>query len=109
MARKRLQALKEPNEVVDDVSRLVELHLRFHGYGEGEGGWTDAAVRRFVRDAGHLLDELIELTRSDCTTRNERKARMLQRAHGRPRGAHRPPARAGGARGHPPRPRRQRR
>lgn len=79
MARARLAALKEPNEVVDDVSRLVELHLRFHGYGEGDGGWTDAAVRRFVRDAGPLLRELIELTRSDCTTRNERKARMLQR------------------------------
>ena len=79
MARKRLLALKEPNEVVDDVTRLVELHLRFHGYGEGEGGWTDSAVRRFVRDAGHLLEELIELTRSDCTTRNERKALMLQR------------------------------
>lgn len=80
MARKRLQALKEPNDVVDDVSRLVELHLRFHGYGEaGAGaGWTDAAVRRFVRDAGDLLEPLIELTRSDCTTRNERKARMLQ-------------------------------
>ncbi|MDQ3293250.1 MAG: CCA tRNA nucleotidyltransferase, partial [Actinomycetota bacterium] len=77
MARKRLQELKEPTQVVDAVSRLVELHLRFHGYGEGEGGWTDAAVRRFVRDAGPLLDELIELTRCDCTTRNERKARML--------------------------------
>ena len=79
MARSRLQALREPTEVVDDVSRLVELHLRFHGYGEGDGGWTDSAVRRFARDAGHLLDELIELTRCDCTTRNERKARMLQR------------------------------
>jgi poly(A) polymerase len=79
MTRSRLQALKEPSSVVEDVSKLVELHLRFHGYGEGDGGWTDAAVRRFVRDAGHLLDELIELTRSDCTTRNERKARMLQR------------------------------
>jgi poly(A) polymerase len=78
MARKRLVALKEPGDVVDDVSRLVELHLRFHGYGEGEGGWTDAAVRRFVRDAGPLLRELIELTRADCTTRNEKKARMLQ-------------------------------
>jgi poly(A) polymerase len=78
MARKRLQELKEPNDVVDAISRLVELHLRFHGYGDGDGGWTDAAVRRFVRDAGPLLDELIELTRSDCTTRNERKARMLQ-------------------------------
>jgi poly(A) polymerase len=78
MARKRLQELKEPTQVVDDVTSLVELHLRFHGYGDGDGGWTDSAVRRFVRDAGHLLDELIELTRSDCTTRNERKARMLQ-------------------------------
>jgi poly(A) polymerase len=78
MARQRLVALKEPNDVVDDVSRLVELHLRFHGYEEGDGGWTDAAVRRFVRDAGDLLSELIELTRCDCTTRNERKARMLQ-------------------------------
>jgi len=79
MARTRLQELREPTEVVDDVTRLVELHLRFHGYGEGEGGWTDSAVRRFVRDAGPLLEELIELTRSDCTTRNERKAAMLQR------------------------------
>lgn len=78
MARARLQALRESAELVDDVTRLVELHLRFHGYGEGDGGWTDSAVRRFVRDAGHLLDELVELTRSDCTTRNERKARMLQ-------------------------------
>src|SRR5207253_8419837 len=79
MARVRLQALRESTEIVDDVSTLVELHLRFHGYGEGEGGWTDSAVRRFVRDAGHLLEPLIELTRSDCTTRNERKAQMLQR------------------------------
>jgi poly(A) polymerase len=79
MASARLHALRESTEIVDDVSRLVELHLRFHGYGEGEGGWTDSAVRRFVRDAGDLLDELIELTRCDCTTRNERKARMLQR------------------------------
>jgi poly(A) polymerase len=78
MARARLQALREPNEFVDAVSRLVELHLRFHGYGEGDGGWTDSAVRRFVRDAGPLLDELIELTRCDCTTRNERKANMLR-------------------------------
>ncbi len=79
MARDRMQALRYPAAEVDAVSRLVELHLRFHGYGEGDGGWTDAAVRRFVRDAGPLLDELIELTRCDCTTRNERKARLLAR------------------------------
>jgi poly(A) polymerase len=79
MARARLQELREPTELVDDVTKLVELHLRFHGYGEGDGGWTDSAVRRFVRDAGHLRRELIELTRADCTTRNERKALMLQR------------------------------
>jgi poly(A) polymerase len=79
MARARLQELREATELVDDVSQLVELHLRFHGYGEGDGGWTDSAVRRFVRDAGDLLDELIELTRADCTTRNERKAQLLQR------------------------------
>ena len=78
MARTRLLELRESTHVVEDVTRLVELHLRFHGYGEGDGGWTDSAVRRFVRDAGPLLAELIELTRSDCTTRNERKARMLR-------------------------------
>ena len=79
MARARMQALRYPTEEVEAVARLVELHLRFHGYGEGEAGWTDSAVRRFVRDAGPLRSELIELTRADCTTRNERKARMLQR------------------------------
>jgi poly(A) polymerase len=57
------------------VSRLVELHLRFHGYGEGE--WTDSAVRRYVRDAGPLLPRLHKLTRADCTTRNRRKAAEL--------------------------------
>lgn len=75
MARDRMRALRFSNEVVDDVSRLVFLHLRFHGYGNDV--WTDAAVRRYARDAGGLLDELNELTRCDCTTRNERKARML--------------------------------
>jgi poly(A) polymerase len=79
MARERLQALRYPDDVVKAVTRLVELHLRFHGYEEGEGGWTDSAVRRYVRDAGELLDELNELTRCDCTTRNERKAKMLAR------------------------------
>ena len=77
MARERLMALRYPTEQVEAVSRLVFLHLRFHGYGEGEGGWTDSAVRRYVRDAGDLLDELNELTRCDCTTRNERRAREL--------------------------------
>ena len=107
MARDRLRALRFPNEQVDDVSQLVYLHLRFHGYGDDV--WTDSAVRRYVRDAGHLLDELNELTRCDCTTRNERRARMLAAPHGRARGAHRRAARAGGAGRHPARPRRRRR
>lgn len=75
MARERMRALRYPNDLVDDVSRLVFLHLRFHGYRDDV--WTDAAVRRYARDAGPLLDDLNELTRCDCTTRNERKARML--------------------------------
>ncbi len=79
MARKRLAALRFPNDVVRDVSRLVELHLRFHGYGEGE--WTDSAVRRYVRDAGPLLSRLHVLTRADCTTRNRAKAARLARAY----------------------------
>jgi poly(A) polymerase len=76
MAKERLLALRYPNEIVDDVTQLVYLHLRFHTY---RMGWTDAAVRRYVRDAGHLLDELNELTRCDCTTRNARKAQALAR------------------------------
>jgi poly(A) polymerase len=79
MVRKRLTALRYPNDVVDDVSKLVELHLRFHGYGSGE--WTDSAVRRYVRDAGPLLPRLHKLTRADSTTRNARKAAMLQRTY----------------------------
>ncbi len=79
MTRKRLSALKYPKEVIADVSRLVELHLRFHGYGDGE--WTDSAVRRYVRDAGHLLPRLHKLTRADCTTRNKRKADRLARTY----------------------------
>jgi len=79
MTRRRLAALRFPNDVVRDVSRLVELHLRFHGYGEGE--WTDAAVRRYVRDAGPLLTRLHVLTRADCTTRNRAKAARLARAY----------------------------
>jgi poly(A) polymerase len=75
MARERMRALRYPNDLVDDVSRLVFLHLRFHGYRDDV--WTDAAVRRYARDAGKLLDDLNELTRCDCTTRNERRARML--------------------------------
>ncbi|MET9775263.1 CCA tRNA nucleotidyltransferase [Streptomyces sp. NPDC006367] len=79
MTKKRMTALKYSNDLVKDVSRLVELHLRFHGYGTGE--WTDSAVRRYVRDAGPLLDRLHKLTRSDCTTRNKRKAAALSRAY----------------------------
>ncbi len=79
MTKKRMTALKYSNEMVKDVSRLVELHLRFHGYGTGE--WTDSAVRRYVRDAGPLLQRLHKLTRSDCTTRNKRKAGALARAY----------------------------
>ena len=79
LAKRRLTALRFPNDVVRDVSRLVELHLRFHGYGEGE--WTDSAVRRYVRDAGPLLPRLHVLTRADCTTRNRAKAARLARAY----------------------------
>ncbi len=79
LARKRLTALKYPKDVVDSVSMLVELHLRFHGYGEAQ--WTDSAVRRYVRDAGAELERLHMLTRSDCTTRNKAKAQRLARAY----------------------------
>jgi poly(A) polymerase len=75
MARERLQALRFPASVIHDVCRLIELHLRFHGYGDG---WTDSAVRRYVRDAGPLLDDLNQLTRADVTTRNERRAKQFQ-------------------------------
>ncbi|MFI8773154.1 CCA tRNA nucleotidyltransferase [Gordonia sp. NPDC062954] len=76
MVRRRMRALKYPKAVVDDVSQLVFLHLRFHGY--GDGAWTDSAVRRYVTDAGPLLDRLHKLVRADCTTRNKRRARRLQ-------------------------------
>jgi poly(A) polymerase len=79
MARRRLGALRFPKDVVDAIARLVFLHLRFHGYGRGE--WTDAAVRRYVHDAGPVLDRLHKLVRSDCTTRNRRKADSLARAY----------------------------
>jgi poly(A) polymerase len=74
MTRKRMVALKYSQEVIDDVANLVELHLRFHTY---KMGWSDRAVRRYVRDAGPLLKELNELTRCDSTTRNARKAAVL--------------------------------
>jgi poly(A) polymerase len=79
LAKRRLQALRFSGEQTAAVGRLVELHLRFHGYGEGR--WTDSAVRRYVRDAGELLAWLHVLTRADCTTRNQRKADRLRRSY----------------------------
>jgi poly(A) polymerase len=76
MTRDRMQALRYPTDEVEAVTTLVELHLRFHTY---KMGWTDSAVRRYVRDAGPLLDRLNELTRCDCTTRNPKKAEALAR------------------------------
>ncbi len=75
LARKRLVALRYPNDVVDSVCKLIALHLRFHGYGSGQ--WTDSAVRRYVRDAEDELVRLHKLTRADCTTRNQRRALIL--------------------------------
>jgi poly(A) polymerase len=75
MAKERLKTLRFSNDVISDVSSLVFLHLRFHGYGTGE--WTDSAVRRYIRDAEHQLTHLHVLTRADCTTRNQRKAESL--------------------------------
>jgi poly(A) polymerase len=79
LTRRRMRALRFSNDVTDQVAKLVELHLRFHGYGSGE--WTDSAVRRYVRDAGDQLDRLHVLTRADCTTRNKRKAERLRRTY----------------------------
>jgi poly(A) polymerase len=79
MTRKRMKELRFANDQIDAVSRLVELHLRFHGYSSGE--WTDSAVRRYVRDAGDQLERLHILTRADCTTRNQRKADRLRRTY----------------------------
>ncbi|MEO6792758.1 MAG: CCA tRNA nucleotidyltransferase [Mycobacterium sp.] len=79
MARKRMRALRYSKQMVDDVSQLVYLHLRFHGYGDGK--WTDSAVRRYVTDAGPLLDRLHKLVRADCTTRNKRRAARLQASY----------------------------
>jgi len=76
MTRTRMRALKYSKQMVDDVSQLVYLHLRFHGYGDGK--WTDSAVRRYVTDAGPLLPRLHKLVRADCTTRNKRRASLLQ-------------------------------
>jgi poly(A) polymerase len=75
MTKERLKKLRFDHHVVEDVSQLVFLHLRFHGY--GDGAWTDSAVRRYVRDAGELLTHLHVLTRADCTTRNKKKAENL--------------------------------
>jgi poly(A) polymerase len=79
LAKERLKKLRFSNEVIDQVETLISLHLRFHGYGEGE--WTDSAVRRYVRDAGELLTHLHVLTRADCTTRNQRKAERLAKTY----------------------------
>ena len=79
ITRKRMKALRFSNHDIGAVSELVELHLRFHGYGSGE--WTDSAVRRYVRDAGDNLERLHILTRADCTTRNRRKASQLRRTY----------------------------
>ncbi len=79
ITRKRMKALKFSNDQIDAVGDLVELHLRFHGYGSGE--WTDSAVRRYVRDAGDQLERLHVLTRADCTTRNKKKADRLRRTY----------------------------
>ncbi|KAB1502820.1 CCA tRNA nucleotidyltransferase [Corynebacterium sp. 320] len=82
MTRKRLQKLKYSRQLTSDISQLVFLHMRFHGYGQaGNSEWTDSAVRRYVNDAGALLPKLHLLVRADCTTRNERKARRLQRTY----------------------------
>ena len=79
LVARRLRELRFDKATVQAVARLTELHLRFHGY--GEGGWTDSAVRRYVTDGGDLLERLHRLTRSDCTTRNRRKADRLSAAY----------------------------
>jgi poly(A) polymerase len=79
LARKRLKALRFPTDTIEQVARLIELHLRFYGY--ADAGWTDSAVRRYVHDAGPLLPRLHILTRADVTTRNARKARKLATAY----------------------------
>ncbi len=79
LTAKRMKALRFDNESIKAVSRLVELHMRFYGY--GDAGWSDSAVRRYVTDAGPLLERLHRLTRSDVTTRNQRKADRLSFAY----------------------------
>lgn len=79
LTAKRMKALRFDKDTTKSVARLVELHLRFHGYGDGQ--WTDSAVRRYITDAGPLLQRLHRLTRADCTTRNQRKAHRLRRAY----------------------------
>jgi poly(A) polymerase len=79
LAKERMKKLRFSNEVIDEVETLIALHLRFHGYGDGE--WTDSAVRRYVRDAGELITHLHVLTRADCTTRNQKKAERLARTY----------------------------
>ena len=79
LAKKRLEKLRYSSEIIEQVCLLIELHLRFHGYGDGK--WTDSAVRRYVRDAEEQLVRLHKLTRADCTTRNEVKAEKLRNAY----------------------------
>ena len=74
MTKKRLRELEYPTDIVKDVAELVRLSGRFKGYADG---WSDSAVRRYARDAGHLLGLLNALVRSDCTTRNQRKRMEL--------------------------------
>ena len=105
MTRKRMTAMRYSNDDVAKVSELVALHLRFHTYAMG---WSDSAVRRYVRDAGALLAELNVLTRCDCTTRNETQGGPAVAADGRARRAHRRAGRGRGAGGDPTRARRQR-
>ncbi|TNL96896.1 CCA tRNA nucleotidyltransferase [Corynebacterium tapiri] len=79
IVRRRLRQLKYPKALISDISQLVFLHMRFHGFGDGQ--WTDSAVRRYVTDAGELLPRLHKLVRADSTTRNPKKARRIQRAY----------------------------